>query len=294
MPNIKAAWFLPRTRDHPPPSALRLGDVIASPFNPEEVVNGDPPPPAPRDLLRTFEQQDWSWKKEFEKSHSGGVFASFLDVVGIGPEVELGRDKARSDIYNAERLVTEYFIPNRQYMNEVLKDPDVKDELTGPNRRSKLFMITGLKVAYGATRALELMNGHVFNAKVSVNLGTLGGTPIPGAPSVGPKADMSSSTTEKMSGGRLDFVFGIQLRQLRYKKGQVDHQKYDKGALYGGTQHEELVDDHGEDVAVDLADLEVEEPALDDLDGIDMRTIDAAGDDGDEGDVQVVFANTAH
>jgi hypothetical protein len=255
-------------------AALRLGDIIASPFDPEEAINGDPPPSVPNDLLRTFEQRDWSWKKEFSRSHSGGVFASFLEVVGLGPEVELSQSKSAADIYNAERLVTEYFIPNRQYIEDSINDPDVKDQLTGPNRKSKLFMITGLKVAYGATRALEVMNKHGIHAQIAVNLAALG-API----SVGPKTDVSASTKENLSFGKLDFVFGLQVRELRYKKGQVVHQKYDKGSLYGQKPSQELDDDNEEAEDIDLEALEVEEPSLSELDGVKTRTVDDGVDE---------------
>lgn len=282
---IKPAWFLPRGRDHPPTSALRLGDVIASPFHPEEAINGDPPPPVPAELLRTIDQENWSWAKEFDKSQSGGVFASFLDVVGVGPEVELRQAKAKSDIYNAERLVTQYFNPNRKYIEEVLNDPDVKDELTGPNRRSKLYLISGLKIAYGATRAIEMMNKRGIHFQVAINPAAIAGAP--GVPtSIGPKTDVSSSTKEKLSGGKLDFVFGIQVRELRYKKGRVEHEKYDKGALYGQQPAKESDDDDTEDDAIDLADVEVGELSTTEPEGSSKHNV---GSGEGEDDVQVIF-----
>ena len=279
MAKPKAVWFLPRTRDHPPEAAIRLGDVIASPWDPEEVMNGDAPPVIPTNLLRAFEQTDWSWKKEFARSHSGGVFAQFLQVVGVGVDLDADRSKSRTDVYNADRLVTESFTPNSTYLKDVLKDEDVRDALTGPDRRSKLFMVTGLKTAYGATKAMERMTEHGVHAQVSVNLGPFTGAPVtPGA-----KVGNTSSTSETLLGGKWNFVFGFQLRKLQYKKGRVVHSQHDKGALYGQTASEEDEENDEKAGDVDVADLDTEEPSLNELGGAQARTIEDA-ESGEEVD----------
>ena len=121
--DIQSVWFVPRTRDHPLITALSLGDIIESPWKPEEAVNYEPPPAIePKRLrLRHREERSWSWFSESERSVSGGLFASFLELLGIGGEISGGTDRVQADTYTVERMVTDEFLPDQQYLKQCIE-----------------------------------------------------------------------------------------------------------------------------------------------------------------------------
>lgn len=152
MSELRPVWFLPRARDRSPAEAIRLGSIIASPQEPEDTINFTDPPEILPDKLRETEQPAWSWTKELPQSSEGGLLALFLSLTGIGSSTA---DTKHREIYAAERLVTNYFIPDKTYIAQSLEDPDVEYALTGPNCKQRVYMVTGIKTAYGATFAIE-------------------------------------------------------------------------------------------------------------------------------------------
>lgn len=278
--SVKPVWFIPRTRDRPPAAAINLGDIIASPENPEQPINGDPPPQVPTDRLRWITEDNWSWSKEFARSRSGGIFASFLSLSGIGGDIEVTATSGHKELYDAGILATVYFAPTSAYIKQCLEDEDVKDALTGPNRKKRVFMITGLKTAYGATKALEIMKKRGVHGQLGVDLTALG-API----SLGPKGGYSTSTTEKNSGNVSDFVFGFKLSVLSYKKGQVEQESYTKGALYGEQTTVGGEETEGEETEqdVDLDDWDVHDASAADFGLPHIQVVE-----DEEGDIDVV------
>jgi hypothetical protein len=248
-PEVKSVWFLPQTRDRPVASAMSLGSIIDSPWTPEEALNDDAPPEIPPELLRSREETSWSWTREFERSRGGGLFASFLQFLGVGGEIGGTVDRTRTDVYAADRMLTEEFSPDKRYLEKCLQDDGVRDMFVGPGRKSKLYMITGLKIAYGATKAMELMKKRGMHAQVGVDVSTVG------VLSLGPKINVSSSATEKLGAAKSDFVFGFKLRRLRYKKGVVTDEAFDRGAQYGLDQ---INDEDQEAETLDVDDFDIE------------------------------------
>ena len=250
-PGIKSVWFLPRTRDHPFIAAISLGDIIETPWKPEEAVNHDPPPVIDPERLRHREEKSWSWSRESERSVSGGLFASFLEFLGLGGDLEGGTERLHADTYTVERMVTDEFIPDQPYLKQCIQDPGVRSKFIGPARKSHIYMVTGLKLAYGATKVREVMKKKSVHAQFGVDA-TLAGVPI----SVGPKGHWESGVAERSEANEADFVFGFKLRKLRYKKGEVFHKEYDRGARYGVDQDGgmgEIVEE------LDAADFDVED-----------------------------------
>jgi hypothetical protein len=248
-PEVKSVWFLPQTRDRPVTSAISLGSIIESPWTPEEALNEQSPPTIPQTLLRSREETSWTWTREFERSRGGGLFASFLQFLGVGGETNGTVDRTHTDVYAADRMLTEEFSPDKRYLEQCLQDDGVRDMFVGPGWKSKVYMITGLKIAYGATKAMEMMKKRGMHAQISVDVSTVG------ALSLGPKVDVSSSATEKLGAGKSDFVFGFKVRRLRYKKGVVTDEAYDRGAQYGLGQGG--CDDQ-EAETLDVEDFEIE------------------------------------
>lgn len=272
---FKVVWFLPRTRDSPPVGAMALGNIITSPHYPEEALNENQPPAIPAANLRRIEEDNWSWEKEFKRAKGGGVFASFLEWTGVGGELEGSSEDSQKEVYNVEKLVTESFVPSRDYLSCVMAEKAVDDAVKRSSSTKKVFIITGLKTAYNATKAIEAMEKNGFHAQIGVNLASTG-VPI----TIGPKADLSREENEKGTQGKKDFIFGFQLRQIKYNKkvGEVSTVPYDKGALYGadGKDKEQPTEP---DTEIEVEGLVEKELTAGDF---GMDSIDIPGDTEDE------------
>lgn len=253
---VKPVWFLPRTRDRPVISAIRLGDIIESPWSPEEALNDEPPPAIKAGLLRRQIEESWSWTKETELSRSGGVFASFLQFLGIGGDVEGTITNTHLDLYEVDRMVTEEFLPDKQYLRQCIEDPGVRDMFVGPSRKSKAYMVTGLKMAYGAIKAAEMMKEHGVRASIGVDASALG-VPV----TLGPQGHWSSRVAESLNAGKSNFVFAYKLRRLKFKKGELTGQAFARGAQYGLTQEPNESDSDEEELDVEDFNIEGMEDA---------------------------------
>jgi hypothetical protein len=233
-----------------------MGDIIESPWSPEEALNDEPPPAIAPEVLRRQIEESWSWAKESELSRGGGIFASFLQVLGVGGDVEGTKTNTQIDLYEVDRMVTEEFLPDKQYLRQCIEDAGVRDMFVGPSRKSKVYMVTGLKIAYGAVKAAEMMKEHGFRAKIGVDASVLG-APV----ALGPQGHWSSRVTESLTADKSDFVFAFKLRRLKFKKGELTGKAFDRGAQYGLTREANESDSDEEELDVEDFDIEGMEDA---------------------------------
>ncbi|QIW97115.1 hypothetical protein AMS68_002633 [Peltaster fructicola] len=253
---IKKVWFLPRTRDNPPDDAIRLGDIILHPDEPEYAINQQERIEVPKDQIRTYVDPDSKWERRESKSVGGGISAAYLDAAGI--KLSLDVDTSHKQTYEAERLETSQFSPSKKYLEECFKDGDAKIELTGPHAKKCLYMVTGLKLAYGATKTIEELHKRGLHVLFGLDLTAAG---APGV-ALGPKAHHSTEVETKGSSGKRNFVFAFQLRKLTWDKKLkvVVDENYVKGAMYSdaGLELEDAdsVDVKGEDIESDEVSVE--------------------------------------
>ena len=279
---VKSVWFLPHTRDRPVITAIRLGDIIKSPWSPEEALNDDPPPSIEPRLLRRQEEESWSWTKETELSHGGGIFASFLQILGIGGDVEGTETNKHFDLYDVDRMVTEEFLPDKRYLEQCIVDTGVRDTFVGPRRKSKAYMVTGLKIAYGAKKVMDMMKERVIRARIGVDGSSLG---IPVAQ--GPQGHWSSRVTESLTADKSDFVFAFKLRRLRFKKGEMTDKSFDRGAQYGLTRDLDESDSDEDDLGAEDFEIEGIEDASTEEFKMQSKQIIPSKADGEE--IRVLF-----
>lgn len=214
------------------------------------MISDDEPPAIEPGLIHRREDTSWSWTREIEQSAGGGVFATFLQLFGIGGEVGSAVDKTHTEIFTVERMVTEEFSPDKGYLERCLKDLGVRDAFIGPSRKSRAYMVTGLKTAYGATKATETIKKKNWHARFGVDA-SAAGAPL----SLGPEGHWSSGVTERSSADESDFIFAFKLRRLKYRKGELTHERYDRGAQYrlGRSDSEE-----GKTEELDVNDFDIE------------------------------------
>ena len=281
----KKFYFLAPTRDSPPDGPIVLGNIVASPSTPEDAINGTPPPSF-YDPKAPYESWQSNWKSEKEKhiSGSGGIWASFLQLLGVGGDFSVKISDSNKDIFEFRRLTTRYFVPNTKYVEACLKDEDVQDFLKKNKYREPLYMITGVKVAQGASVTREFMKERGLFAQFGIDLTAATGGMVP--LQFGPKLDVSRGSSDKESSSEMsDFIFAFRLREIKFKRKEMTHEDYTKHALYSSDQVPEDAEADmefeglaNEDQTVEnLGSLEASS-ALDDEDG-EVCSVIKLGDD---------------
>ncbi|KAI3322338.1 hypothetical protein HD806DRAFT_122426 [Xylariaceae sp. AK1471] len=192
-------------------------------------------------------------------SHSGeaSILAKVLDR-SIGGEMSLKGQKSDEDVYKIQKLETVYFYPQRSYINKCLQLSDVKDYLDMGSNEEPVYLITGLKIAWGATISTRHDQGHegTAGAGVSIQSG-------PVDAEFGAKAAVTRESTMSSSFDKpADFVLGIRVQKIYHKKkfwtGEqaLTIEKVAKGAvLVDNDEPEEIEDAETEDNFV-IADVD--------------------------------------
>ncbi|KAG8670925.1 hypothetical protein FPOAC2_04265 [Fusarium poae] len=256
MSNREATYFLAPV-GNPPEGLIRLGNIISAPAFVDDPINEEYIPPSEASLEVT-EHSHENFQFDISARHDGlaGIWASFLQTLGIGGDMTVHWSKECSEKWSCEKLTTITFNPKLAYISQCLSDEGVKYHLRVNKPwlgASKLFMITGIKVAYGATSTIS----HAAERGLNLNFGTdllALGVPI----SFGPQVASSKGISVKQSQDNSEpFVFAFRIRRIKIsRKGEVHHESYNKGQVLGikveGDEEDvEVVVDGVEDHDVD-------------------------------------------
>jgi len=253
---MPATYFIPRDwKIHP--DEVTLGSVITNIKTPNSALSGaalpsliNPPVPPPK------QDRPYSGKARSSKEWSVGLFSSFLQVATIGGELSVSSNSTLEMEYMCELVETRRFTPSLEYIEKAAKDPGVSAHLKMGGLRATAFMITGVKIAQGATITMTEECGKELTAQLGVELPTV---------TVGPKGSHKTSdyrqTTETVEG---PFMFAFEVEKLRVGlRGKVSHKRFIKGAMLArgkGGEEEYVVecagagldDEEAEDFDVEL------------------------------------------
>ncbi|KAL6720846.1 hypothetical protein ACLMJK_002771 [Lecanora helva] len=228
MAKIGKTYFLAPTRDCPPSGPIALGNIIASPSTPEEALNSSPIEPLPP----IHESYKGDWRADLSRYKRGkiGIWTKFLQVLGVGVDVSVNFITGDLDIYQFNRIDTKFFVPSREYVEQSVSTPEVQDFVAKSKFRANIYMITGIKIARGASIASSKLRDRGINLQFGID-GTSAGIPFAAGPDIelgtGRGQDISFNTSS-------DFVFAFRLREIMYsKKKGIEHREFRKGALFG-------------------------------------------------------------
>ena len=194
-------------------------------------------------------------------SGEGSILAKLLDR-SIGGDASLKGQKKDEDVYRIQKLETVYFYPQPSYIKKCLQLPDVKDYNEIANYKEPVYLITGLKIAWGATISTE--RSREIEGKAE------GGLQAPGGlvdVQVKAQAGVSSGSGMVSSFGKpADFVLGIQVQKIFYKRAlfvgepTLTVKRVVKNAILVDNDEPGLedVDDEVEFTIADLDDDEIE------------------------------------
>ena len=148
-------YFLAPTTDVPDNGPIFLGGIITHAREADAPQNSTPMPIDPASMpIYAVEDHNQSFTFENGRSYTSGIWASFLAMIlGLGGDLEGNKTKQDSETWTVQTLKTIYFNPTPEYIKQSLENSAVKkyiQEDAGWLRSTRLYMITGMKLAYGA------------------------------------------------------------------------------------------------------------------------------------------------
>ncbi|KAI4188542.1 MAG: hypothetical protein L6R41_002057 [Letrouitia leprolyta] len=230
MREERKTYFLAPTRDSPPSGPIALGNIIASPKLAEMPITSALPIDRTAMSIERHEENNWKLMLEKHRSGSIGLWGSFLQALGAGGDIGISREVSDSRTYEFDRLETHSFWPTVEYVKDSVMVKPVQDFLKSKRFSHNVYMVTSIKVAFGARIAHSVMRDRGVFAQLGVDATSVG-LPISG----GPQGDIGWGTTNSSSSQRdSGFVFAFRLREVCYttRRG-LKQGEFVKGAFFG-------------------------------------------------------------
>ncbi|KAL6820175.1 hypothetical protein J3E69DRAFT_374221 [Trichoderma sp. SZMC 28015] len=249
------------------PSEIALGSVIADVTSPQRVLSSKGLP-AEVDTEIQFSKDGNCFGKINENHKWGvGIFSDFMNVITAGFKVSHASMSSSHIEYSCESMETQRFTPSQKFIAKAAAEPQVKSHLKIGGLGTKLFIVTGIKIAKGVTISTteEAGKDTIFQVGAEIPI------PIPTPQiQIGPKATRNLTRHEahtKTTGGPIVFAFQVEKLRLTWKptsKGYV------KGAVLGqrGDETEYMIE-----VDEDLDDDDMADFGLEAHDGEKYRVI---------------------
>ncbi|KAL9005234.1 MAG: hypothetical protein Q9188_001994 [Gyalolechia gomerana] len=230
MSGERKTYFLAPTRDNPPSGPIALGNIIASPKLAEMPITAALPIDQTVMSIERHEESNWKLMLEKHRRGSIGLWGSFLQVLGAGGDIGISREVSDTRTYQFDRLETQSFWPTEEYVETSVMAKPVQDFLRSKRFFHNVYMITSIKIAFGASAARSVLQNRGVFVHLGVD-GTTAGFPISG----GPQGYLGWGMTESSSFERdSGFVFAFRLREIHYTTRRGLRQcEFVKGALFG-------------------------------------------------------------
>jgi hypothetical protein len=239
MPEMKPTYHLPPNFSTPPPPTgpFQLGIVVRN-FERREQMrplnqSTESRVPIPEEGISLDHKGGFEATRTQLKSGALGIWAQFVGVDGIGAELGILAKRSESDMYKFTSVDTEYFFPSPTYISQSMELSDVQDYLKGSKYKKPVYLITGLKVARGAS--IHLKGETEISAKTEAGVNNPGGKNIKAGPRV--EGSLENCTVSSFTESS-DIVVGIQCLKLYYKTGWLRSEKklndelYTSGAIF--------------------------------------------------------------
>lgn len=288
--NMEKTYFLAPTRNTTPAGPIFLGSIIKSPRSPELSLNGKSSPLLKE--LEIFEDPALDSTVQMFKTGEGkaGIWAQFLDGVGIGGEISGSRESVDTATYKFDELLTKTIAPDLPWVKKMFKVEEIQDSIKSSRFRANLYMITGIKIAKGAEIAMSKIAAKGGKLQFGIDT-TPAGVPLKFGPDISSSSTAGQIMSEKHP---KEFIFAYRLREITYTRKKAEDQKeVSKGDLYGAGEkksREKEEEDFSKDEAVfdmyssqdvdgEIWELETKE-AVD----VDGKKVAVVGFDEDEDD----------
>ncbi|KAK8116356.1 hypothetical protein PG984_012858 [Apiospora sp. TS-2023a] len=161
------------------------------------------------------------------KSGEHGLWARCIGVDGLGGEASISAKRSENDTYKFDSLDTEFFYPSPTYVSKCMALSDVDEYMKAFNYKRAVYLVTGLKVARGATVRME--SAFEVKGKLDLGLNNPGGASVQVGPRTESTVESKPSTEFK---GSSDLIIGIQCLKIYYKRGIFGLEKKLKDTIY--------------------------------------------------------------
>jgi len=226
----KKAYILAPNCDYAPDRDIVLGLIWTDPLDPGSCINASKVTAFPDNKEPNYTYKtDWKHEKTRERGGLVGIWAKFLQFLGLDAEASFKWSNSDGSVYKFDKLDTFSFEPTPAYVKTSVTGNDVEEFIKAPenNYQVPVYMVTGLKIARGAESAITHARELGVDARLGID-GTSAGTPAAGGPKLTLEAKDTNDVSFKDSS---DFVFAYRVREIYYEKGSLKTKPYNKGEL---------------------------------------------------------------
>lgn len=207
-----------------PGGPIQLGSILTN-LRDVEVINSDCR--VPIDEAKVFSHAQHGFQATASRMMRGelGTWAKAVGFEGLGGELSGSRETNRESEYKFGRLDTLYFSPTPGYRRASMKELDVAEyvEATG---WAPVYLVTGLKVA--VQPSVKMSTSRDFTALGEAGVSEATGLPV----NFGPRVDFHGHDQSSEGWTKSDdFIFGIRVEKLVYKRRWLSRQRRDEGPL---------------------------------------------------------------
>ncbi|KAF2463703.1 uncharacterized protein BDR25DRAFT_205558, partial [Lindgomyces ingoldianus] len=231
MSSIKPTYFLTPPRPYPPSGPIRLGGIIPSPTLPDEPLHIPSVPESHE--ISSFNEKNWSGSHVRTSSSRFGIWTSFLQMIlSVGGDISVTSKSEINEAWSVDNMCTMSFVPSQAFIEKSVQAEQVRHYIIENRWREKIYMITGVMIASGATTFRESLEERGLFISVGVDATAWTGVPI----SLGPEAKWKKNeVVGRRSEQQDDFVFAFRVREIRVRRkgGVKSTRAFNKGALFG-------------------------------------------------------------
>ncbi|KAL7896604.1 hypothetical protein HDV63DRAFT_367618 [Trichoderma sp. SZMC 28014] len=272
------SYFLSPITTIPPEGPIRLGSIIEDPSYVQEPINNPPvSPDSAGEKIYLHNAANSTITLNASKSFALGLFVKFQQLL----QGKIGGKTSSTvgETWSFSNLQTQWFTPSDDYIKQSLQQMEVQ-EFIAQNfswlRRTKLYMVTGVMIAEGASSAIKDAKQNELHLSLGVD------TPLPQVPiTILPHLDLEGASGVTKSQGESDtVVFAFQLRRIKVSPaGDVSHAQYTDGSLL--SVHKDTGSDQKNyQIVVDGIDEDDVNPADFGLEGSSLDVDDATEESG--------------
>ncbi|KAI8654176.1 hypothetical protein LRP88_01795 [Fusarium phalaenopsidis] len=248
-----------------PHGPIQLGSILTN-LRDVEVLNSDCRVPIDEEKVFSHTQHGFRATASHMRRGELGIWAKAVGFEGLGGELSGSRETSRECKYNFHRLDTLYFSPSPAYRHASMKELDVVEYVEATDW-APVYLVTGLKVA--VQPSVQMSTSKSFAALGEAGVSEVTGLPV----NVGPRFDFQCQ--DRSSEGWTtsdDFIFGIRVEKLVFKRRWLSRQRRDEGPLQSKlfTKGAQLVGENDDSDEEDEEDEIVELELGEDLDGMEM------------------------
>ncbi|KAI1748837.1 hypothetical protein F4782DRAFT_550445 [Xylaria castorea] len=224
----------------PPNGPLQLGTIVED-LNLLQPINGPEEVEIPAGHIYTLREKGFRIAIKDTRKSSFGILASFLGLTGIAGEIGVARMNDDETSIYARELETILFYPSTELVSLIVGLPSVRMYLQVTRKRSPIYVITGLKIAHGASWSAS--RGKGYEAKLELTVPN----PISSIVSIGPKVNINTTTLKETSVEESNsFILAYRATKIWYDHGTIKSKVYIKGATLaddGDTEGNSLNDE---------------------------------------------------